>query len=168
MASHPEVDQKLKSPARRRLSQLLIAKSITETLLVATIAVAFYFMLFPPYFRGWGEATPHEIAGWAVNEAAPWERVEVQLFIDGSFVASGFANLSRPDVMATGWSADEWHGYSFAPASLATGEHVAQVYAMQSRGAGARRTLQQLGDPIRFVVDVNGVFRSVGKPSSQR
>lgn len=166
--SSPKVDPKLKRPARRTLFQLLVAKSITEALLVATIAVAFYFTLFPPYFRGWGEVTPHEIAGWAVNEAAPWERVEVQLFIDGNFVASGLANLSRPDVMAAGWSSDEWHGYSFAPSSLATGEHVAQVYAMRSQGTGVRRTLQQLGDPIRFVVDQNGVFHSVSKPSLQR
>ncbi|MEO8435351.1 MAG: hypothetical protein ABI596_10690 [Pyrinomonadaceae bacterium] len=139
---------------------MLIAKSITETLLVGTIVVVFYFTLFPPYFRGWGEVTSHEIAGWAVNEAAPWERVEVQLFIDGRFVASGRANLSRPDVMAAGWSADEWHGYSFAPTSLAQGEHIAQVYAMNSERTGQRRTLQQLGDPIRFVVNSNGVFRS--------
>lgn len=162
MASHPAVDHALNRPARRSLIQLLIAKSITETLLVGTIAVAFYFTMFPPYFRGWGEVTSHEIAGWAVNESSPWERVEVQLFIDGSFVASGVANLSRPDVMAAGWSADEWHGYRFAPASLAPGEHIAQVYAMNSPGAGERRTLQQLGDPIRFAVSPDGVFRLTG------
>ena len=145
---------------RRRLTQLLIAKSIMETLLLGTIAVAFYFALFPPYFRGWGEVTSREIAGWAVNETAPWDRVEVQLFIDGRFVASGRANLSRPDVMAAGWSADEWHGYSFAPSSLAPGEHIAQVYALNSDRTGQRRTLQQLGEPIRFSVESNGLFRS--------
>lgn len=153
------LSETLNSPARLKLAQLLIAKSVTETLLVAILAVVFYLTVFPPYFRGWGETTPHEIAGWAVNEAAPWERVEVQLFIDGSFVARAVANRSRPDVFAAGWSADEWHGYVFAPQSLTTGEHVAQVYAMHSNGAGTRRTLQLLGDPIRFVVDVHGVLR---------
>jgi hypothetical protein len=130
---------------------------------VGTIAVVFYFTLFPPYFRGWGEVTSHEIAGWAVNQAAPGERVEVQLFIDGTFVAAGVASLSRPDVMAAGWSTDEWHGYSFASLSLTPGEHTAQVYALNSERAGQRRTLQQLGDPIRFVVNSDGVL--TGKPS---
>ena len=158
MASPQAVHQPLGIPARRSLTQLLIAKSIAETLLVGTIAVVFYFTLFPPHFRGWGEVTSHEIAGWAVNEAAPWERVEVQLFIDGNFISSGVANLSRPDVMAAGWSADEWHGYSFVPPPLAPGEHTAQVYAMNAERGGQRRTLQQLGDPIRFVVNSNGIF----------
>jgi len=103
-----------------------------------------------------------------VNEVAPWERVQVQLFIDGHFVASGRANLSRPDVMAAGWSADEWHGYSFAHLSLAPGEHIAQVYALNSDRAGQRRTLQQLGEPIRFSVDSNGLFRLTRGSSAPR
>ena len=152
--------EKLNSPGRRKLAELLIAKSIAETLLVATIAVVFYLTLFPPFFRGWGETTPHDIAGWAVNQTSPWERVQVQLFIDGGFVASAVANRSRPDVLAAGWSADEWHGYVFAAPPLPSGEHVGQVYAMHSNGAGTRRTLQLLGDPIRFVVDVNGVLHA--------
>jgi hypothetical protein len=151
----------LHGAAQRNLVHLLIGKSIVETLLVATIAVVFFLTLFPPYFRGWGEATPNAIAGWAVNEAAPTERVEVQLFIDGRFNASDIAALSRPDVRAAGWSSDDWHGYRFTPSSLAPGEHLAQVYAMHSNGAGMRRTLQLLGDPIRFVVDSHGVFQQV-------
>lgn len=168
MASSTAVHQRLRIPARRSLVQLLIAKSIAETLLVGTIAVVFYFTLFPPYFRGWGEVTSHEIAGWAVNEAAPWERVEVQLFIDGSFVASGVANLSRPDVMTAGWAADEWHGYSFASPSLSPGEHIAQIYALNSERSGQRRTLQQLGDRIRFVVSSNGFLRLTQSSSPLR
>jgi hypothetical protein len=151
----------LNSAAQGKLAHLLIAKSIAETLLVATIAVVFFLSLFPPYFRGWGEATPHAVAGWAVNEAEPAERVEVQLFVDGRFVGSSLADLSRPDVRDAGWSTDEWHGYSFARLSLAPGEHLAQVYALHSNGAGTRRTLQLLGDPIRFTVDGNGVFRQL-------
>ncbi|MDX6614603.1 MAG: hypothetical protein QOD75_3789 [Blastocatellia bacterium] len=153
--------RELSDAVRRKLVHLLIAKSIAESLLVASIAVIFFLTLFPPYFRGWGEATPNAIAGWAVNEAAPAERVEVQLFIDGRFAASDNAGLSRPDVRAAGWSDDDWHGYSFTPPSLSPGEHEAQVYALHSNGAGTRRTLQLLGDPIRFVVDSNGVFQQV-------
>lgn len=157
--------RKLNSAARRKLTQLLIAKSVAETLLVATIAVAYSLTLFPPSFRGWGEATPRTIAGWAVNEAAPWERVEVQLFIDGRFVAHSFANVSRPDVPAAGWAADEWHGYSFAPQSLPAGEHVAHVYALH--GTGKRRTLQLVGDPIRFAVDGSGAYRELEREAGK-
>src|SRR5438045_3223213 len=106
-----------------QLVHLLIAKSIFETILVGTIAVAVYFNAFPPTFHGWGEAVPEaqSISGWAVNDADPWQRVEVQLFIDGQFAGTQLANLSRPDVLAAGWSKDEWHGYSFVVMGLSAG-----------------------------------------------
>ena len=54
---------------------------------MGTLAVFTFMTVFPPYFHGWGEVTETGIAGWAVNSAEPWERVEVQLFIDGQFIA---------------------------------------------------------------------------------
>ena len=162
------LQKNLKDRERGKLARLLIAKSIAETLLVGTIAIVVFLNLFPPYFRGWGEVTPDAIAGWAVNQSAPWERVEVQLFIDGRFVASSVASLSRPDVRAAGWSPDEWHGYNFVIPNVPPGEHLAQVYALHSNGAGSRRTLQQLGDPIPFVVDANGGFRKSPKAPAGR
>ena len=134
-----------------KLVNLLIVKSILDTILVATIAVVVYLNAFPPTFHGWGEAVVQEkrIAGWAVNDADPWARVEVQLFIDGKLVGTQLAQLSRPDVAAAGWSRDEWHGYSF-PLSNLKGVHEARVYAVHASGNGARYTLQLLGDPIRF------------------
>jgi len=137
-----------------KLINLLISKSILETVLVGTLAVGFYIRVFPPYFHGWGEATTHSIAGWVVNKAAPWDRVQVQLFIDGKFIGTEAANLARPDVLAAGWSRDEWHGYSFGVSRLPEGFHEARVYALHGSGGGARYTLQLLGDPIRFVVKV--------------
>ncbi len=141
---------------RLTLLQILIAKSIAETLVVSALAVGFFYGAFPPYFHGWGEATPDAIAGWAVNNAAPWDRVEVQLFIDGRFVANGVANLSRPDVMQAGWSKDEWHGYAFAFPPLPAGTHGADVYAIHESNGGLRRTLQLLGSRIYFAVDAKG------------
>ncbi|MEP6635264.1 MAG: hypothetical protein ABJB97_00970 [Acidobacteriota bacterium] len=141
---------------RLRLLQLLIAKSIAETLFVSALAVGFFYSAFPPYFHGWGEATPEAIAGWAVNNSVPWDRVEVQLFIDGHFVASEVANLSRPDVKQAGWSKDEWHGYVFALPPLAVGTHEADVYAVHESSGGLRRTLQLLGSRIYFAVDEKG------------
>src|SRR6188474_34881 len=98
-----------------KLVKLLIVKSILDTILVATIAVVVYLNAFPPTFHGWGEAVVESqtIAGWVVNDAKPHERVEVQLFIDGKFIGTQVAQLSRPDVVAASWARDEWHGYSF-------------------------------------------------------
>lgn len=154
----------LSAGARNRLTYLLIAKSITEVAFVAVLALVFYFTTFPPYYRGWYEvAGDARIAGWAVNEAAPWDRVEVYLFIDGNFVARGVANLSRPDVSASGYAKDEWHGYVFDLPPLEKGEHEARVYAIHESAEGARRTLQLLGKPITFRLeaDMKGSLRAI-------
>jgi len=144
-----------------RLVNLLIAKSLVETVLVGTIAVVVYLNAFPPTFHGWGEAVAEakSISGWVVNDADPWRRVEVQLFVDGKLIGSQVAQRSRPDVTAAGWSKDDWHGYSFVVDGLGAGVHEARVYALHSSAAGARYTLQLLGDPIRFEVNPDGSWR---------
>jgi hypothetical protein len=147
----------MKQPSMK-LVHYLIGKAIAETIVLGTLAVLFFITVFPPYFRGWGQATPAGISGWVVDNAAPWDRVEIQLFIDGKFVATGIANLPRPDVLAAGWSRDEWHGYTFSVGPLAAGAHQALVYAMHESGKGARRTLQSVGDPIRFSVAHDGTL----------
>ena len=143
---------------KKQLVNLLIAKSILETVLVGTIAVVFYVKAFPPSYRGWGEAVPETqtIQGWAVNEAEPFQRVEVQLFIDGRFRNKQIATYSRPDVVAAGWAKDEYHGYIFVSPKLDAGKHEARVYALHSSGEGERYTLQMLGDPIRFEIKNDG------------
>jgi hypothetical protein len=146
----------LSAAARNRLTSVLIAKSIGEAAFVAVLALGFYFTAFPPYYRGWGEATPDaRLAGWAVNDASPWARVEVYLFIDGNFVARAVADQSRPDVSAAGFARDEWHGYVFDLPPLERGEHEARVYAIHESAEGTRRTLQLLGKPIPFRVDAD-------------
>ena len=95
------------------LVHVLIGKSILETLFVGALAVIAFLTVLPPNFHGWGEVTDDGVAGWAVNSGSPWERVEVQLFVDGHFFATAVANGSRPDVSAAGWALDEWHGYDF-------------------------------------------------------
>ena len=139
----------------KKLVNLLIAKSILETIFVGTLAVVVYTKLFPPTFHGWGEAVveARSISGWVVDDADAWRRVEVQLFVDGKLVGTQVAQVSRPDVVVAGWAKDEWHGYSFAVNGLAAGTHEARVYALHQRGD--RYTLRMLGDPIRFEVDVN-------------
>jgi len=143
---------------KKQLVNLLIGKSILETVLVGTIAVVVHVNAFPPTFHGWGEAVAESqtISGWVVNDANPRERVEVQLFIDGKLIATQVAHQSRPDVVKAGWSKDEWHGYNFVVAGLPTGPHEARVYALHPSGNGARYTLQLLGDPIGFQVNADG------------
>ncbi len=147
----------MKQP-RSQLVNLLIGKSILDTLLVGTIAVVVYLNAFPPTFHGWGEIVvdTHSIAGWAVNNAAPWERLEVQLFVDGKLYGTQVAQLSRPDVVAAGWARDEWHGYNFAVSGLSPGNHEAGMYALHRNGE--RFTLQLLGDPIQFAVSGDGTW----------
>ena len=145
-----------------QLVNLLIAKSVLETILVGAIALGVYVNAFPPTFKGWGEAVPasQSIAGWVVSDSDPWRRVEVQLFIDGKLVGTQVAHLSRPDVLAAGWSRDEWHGYSFQVAGLNPGVHEARVFALHSSGNGERYSLQMLGDPIRFEVKEDGSWQT--------
>jgi hypothetical protein len=142
-----------------KLVHALIAKSLAETILVATLAIAFYLSAFPPTFHGWGEVSPHAIAGWAVNQADPSERLEVQLFVNDKFVAAATANQSRTDLVTTGWAQDEWHGYRFDQLTFPVpGRYHAQVYALHASGRGARQTLQLVGDPISFDVDDKGAL----------
>lgn len=151
----------MKRPSSQ-LVNLLIGKSIAETILVGAIAVGAYLNAFPPTFHGWGEAVveSRSIAGWAVNDAKPWERIEVQLFIDGKLSGTQTANFSRPDVVIAGWATDEWHGYNFALPSMPAGNHEARVYARHESGGATRYTLQLLGDPIGFVVNADGSWRT--------
>jgi hypothetical protein len=138
------------------LVHVLIGKSILETLFVGSLAVIAFLSVLPPYFHGWGEVTDDGIAGWAVDNGSPWERVEVQLFIDGKFFGTVVANQSRPDVSAAGWALDEWHGYSFIINSLNAGPHELRVYALRNSGNATRKSLQLLGTPLPFVVGTDG------------
>jgi len=139
----------------KKLVNILLAKSIIETIFVGALAVVVYMKLFPPTFHGWGEAVveSRSISGWAVDNADPWRRVEVQLFVDGRLVGTQVGQLSRPDVVSAGWAKDEWHGYSFVVSGLSVGMHEARVYALHK--SGERYTLRMLGDPIRFEMDIN-------------
>jgi hypothetical protein len=139
-----------------KLAKVLIAKSIAETLLVSVIGIAFYLSAFPPYFHGWGEIANGNIHGWAVDQSQPWSRVDVQLFIDGKFVAAAVANQSRPDVVKQGWSGDEWHGYFFSLPTQSAGLHEARVYAIHASDNSKRQTLQLLGSPIQLLADDAG------------
>lgn len=137
--------------ARRALVQLLVGKSVLEALLVSALAVAFYAVAFKPSFRGSLDlANARAVEGWVVDASRPASHVEVQLYIDGRFVASGFADQPRPDVRDAGRAPDELHGFRFRLNVNEPGEHEARVYAVHASDGGARRTLQQVGRALRF------------------
>ena len=144
----------------RNLVHVLIGKSVIETLLIGALAVFTLIAVFPPHFHGWGEVTDQAIAGWAVNDAAPYQRVPVQLFINGQFVASTVADQSRPDVSAAGWARDAWHGYMFDLPSLPPGRHEARIYALHDSGNGKRKSLQLLGEPLTFSISNGRVVKA--------
>ena len=138
---------------RNRLTHLLIAKSIFETLFVAGLAVFFYYQTFNVYIRGSLDlADARNVAGWAVDEREPQRRVVVQLYINDHFVASREADAFRPDVLAAGRAADERHGFIFNTPPLPPGVYEARVYALHESGGEKRRALQMVGRVQKFQI----------------
>lgn len=143
--------------SKSKLGHLLLAKSIAEALLVTAVSVGFYFVTTNPYVRGSLDfADSHAVAGWVVDGARPAAHVEVQLYIDGIFIADQQAAESRPDVREANRAADDRHGFAFKLPPIPPGDHEARVYAAHVSGAGARRTLQLIGKPLRFRVTDSG------------
>ena len=136
---------------------LVFAALVCVTAAAGAYAVWVEYSSFPPHFRGFGEVTRNgEVAGWAVDPRNPGARVEVELYVDGRFVAHGSAALPRPDVVAAGRATDPDCGYRFPLPLLAEGSHEARVYALHAPGPADRRTLKQLGDPLRFATGADG------------
>lgn len=144
----------MNSKSRAKLIHLLISKSMAEALLITAVAVGFYFATTNPNLRGVLDIADRSwVTGWAVDEAHPWSRVEVQLFIDGRFAADSVADKSRPDVHRAKRAPDDWHGFAFMTPQLSPGDHEARVYAVHSNGSGTRKTLQQIGKPFHFRIE---------------
>ena len=142
---------------RFRTMQLVFAALVCVTLAAGAYAVWVEYSSFPPHFRGFGEVTRKgEVAGWAVDASRPGTRIEVELYVDGRFVAHDVALLPRPDVVTAGRASDPDCGYRFPLPTLAAGPHEARVYALHALGPADRRTLKQLGDPLRFDTGADG------------
>ena len=136
---------------------LVFAALVCVTVAAGAWVVWAEYSSFPPRFRGFGEVTRKgEVAGWAVDAARPGARIEVELYVDGRFVAHDVATLPRPDVVTAGRATDPDCGYRFPLPVLAAGPHEARVYALHTPGGAERRTLKQLGDPLRFDTGADG------------
>ncbi|HZT58305.1 MAG TPA: hypothetical protein VFA21_06700 [Pyrinomonadaceae bacterium] len=147
----PSTSTELAPAKRSRLTTLVVAKLTLDLLFVCTLAVYSYAVAFHPFFSGsLDTADGRSVRGWVVDRARPESAVEVQLYVDGRFVADGFADQPRPDVSARGYASDERHGFVFNFDPPLVGEHVARVYAVYASRADSRRTLQQIGSAFRF------------------
>jgi len=138
-----------------RLTRALLAKSLAETLFLVALVFFFSYSYFNPRFRGSLDgANEREVVGWAVDESEPEIQVEMQLFIDGHFVAERRADRPRPDVHAAGRAPRPEHGFSFETPTLPARdtEYEARVFALHTTNDPTRRTLRQIGDALRFKV----------------
>ncbi len=138
-----------------RLTRALLAKSLVETLFLVALVVFLSYSYFNPRFRGSLDgANEREVVGWAVDESEPEIQVEVQLFIDGHFVAERRADRPRPDVHAAGRAPRPEHGFSFETPTLPARdtEYEARVFALHATNDPTRRTLRQIGDALKFKV----------------
>jgi len=136
--------------ARKRLTTLLLAKLTLDLLFVAALAVYTQAVAFHPFFSGSLDyADAESVRGWVVDRAASEMAVEVQLYVDGRFVADRLADEPRPDVSAKGFAPGERHGFVFRLAPPLAGEHEVRVYAVHASASGTRRTLQQIGKTLR-------------------
>jgi hypothetical protein len=139
---------------RARLMKLLLAKLTLDLLFVAALAVYTHAVAFRPFYTGSLDyADSHSARGWVVDRSEPSAAVEVQLYVDGRFIADALADQPRPDVFEKGFAEDERHGFVFRVEALRPGEHEARVYAVHASRNGARRTLQQIGNALRFTVN---------------
>jgi len=148
-------DGRLSVEGGGRLSRLLLAKSLAEVLFVVALLSAFSYSHFNQKFRGALDvADAYTVEGWAIDESEQGRRVEVQLFIDGHFVAQQRAERPRPDVMAAGRAARADIGFVFETPVLPPrdSDYEARAYALHATSDAERRTLNQVGETRRFRV----------------
>jgi hypothetical protein len=140
--------------SRATFTKLLIGKSICEGLLVTTVAAGLFLVTTNTGLRGGlDHADAQTISGWAIDDSNPGSRVEVQLFIDDNFTEQRTANELRSDVQPKNGTPDDWDGFVFKTPQLAAGEHEIKVYILHRGVSLSRRTLQIIGNPIRFKSD---------------
>lgn len=134
---------------RGRLVKLIAAKLALDLLFVCGLALYTHGVTFERGFDGALEHVDgHGARGWAADLERPGEPVEVQLFLNGAFVASAMASEPRPDDASNVSRVNVRRSFVFE--FQRSGEYEARVYAVRSGRGGARRTLQQIGEPKHF------------------
>ena len=137
--------------ARGRLARLVAAKLALDLLFVCGLAAYTHAVTYRTGFEGELEhADGLGARGWVVDLEQPGAPVEVQLFLDGHFVASALAGEPAPDGAQGDPRKHDRRAFAFRFEPPRDGEYEARVYAVRVGRDGARRTLQQVGDPRGF------------------
>jgi hypothetical protein len=129
-----------------KLLRAILAKAGFEFLIILiAISLAAYSHLNPPMRGAIDVADATRVAGWAYDPREPQARLDVQLFLNGQFVATRRADEQREDLVPAGAAADARHGFTFAVPELrlAPGRHRVQVYAVRA-GGGQNQSLLTL------------------------
>lgn len=127
-----------------KLLKAILAKAGLEFLIIfIAISLAAYSHLNPPIRGAIDVADATRVAGWAYDPREPNAPVEVQLFIDGQWVASRRADEQRDDLVNAKAAADALHGFTFTVPTLqlAPGKHQVTVYAMRAGGGNNKALL---------------------------
>ncbi|HZS06848.1 MAG TPA: hypothetical protein VFD58_18575 [Blastocatellia bacterium] len=138
-----------------RLLRAVLAKSFLEILVVSALVALAAYWHFNPQLRGAIDvADEHRVAGWVADPRKPGEAIEVQLFIDGQFVAVRHADESRGDLVRAGAANDRLHGFTFTLESVrpAAGRHTVQVYALRPSSDSSRILLPLSEQPLMIEV----------------
>ena len=136
-------------PARRLLAGAVAVKLTLDLLFVCALAVYTQTVSFRPDFEGALEHADGRTArGWVSDlGGGSSDAVELQLYVDGRLAAAGYSDI--PNSPGTAPGSRLGFDLNFGP--LPPGEHEARVYAVRVGRGGARRTLRQVGAPLRFV-----------------
>ena len=138
--------------ARARIARLVAAKLMLDLLFVAALAAYTHAdTLRPPFSGSLEHADARSVRGWVVDRTGGDEPVEVQLYVDGRFVASTYAGVPRPGAPAGPPAPGGRKGFVFELDPPLYGEHEARVYALRSTRGGSRRSLSRIGGPLAFV-----------------
>ena len=141
--------------AATKLLRAILAKAFLELLFICGIATYAAFVNYSPLLRGAIDvADQNRVAGWAHDPLVPAESLDVQLFIDGQFIAAQRADDLREDLVKAGATKHPRHGFHFdlQPVSLANGVHAAQVYALRTAVGTNQMLLPLSKQPVIFQV----------------
>lgn len=138
-----------------KLLRAVIAKSFVEVVLVCFVVSLAAFTTFSPQLRGAIDvADQTQISGWVNDPRLPDRALEVQLFIDGKFIASKLAADRREDLVSAGVTEKPNHGFSIElePFKLPAGEHFAQVFAVRDAAGTSKILLPVTAAPRKFQI----------------
>ncbi|HWS85767.1 MAG TPA: hypothetical protein VN282_02150 [Pyrinomonadaceae bacterium] len=133
--------------ARGRLLKLIAAKLALDLLFVGALAAYTHAVTYRTGFAGVLEhADGLGVSGRVEDLELPGSSVEVQLFLNGEFAAATLASEPSPGDSHT----PARRAFVFRFEQPRHGEYEARVYAVREGRGGARRTLQQVGEPRYF------------------